>query len=83
MIWGREILVSLGHGEKQKYTSVYERDDIRRFPNHEKAQYWAQETRTRRKDASVEAFFTAFPFRDSGKRKALSAAMAALGFPEE
>ena len=49
---------------------------------HDQARYWAQEAKARRKDVSVEAFFTAFPFRHAAKRKELSDALAALKFPE-
>jgi DNA-binding winged helix-turn-helix (wHTH) protein/tetratricopeptide (TPR) repeat protein len=50
--------------------------------NHDQARYWAQEARARRKDTTIEAFFTAFPFRNTAKRKALSDALITLGFPE-
>ncbi|MCB1385838.1 MAG: winged helix-turn-helix domain-containing protein [Nitratireductor sp.] len=50
--------------------------------HHDQARYWALEAKARRGDASIEAFFTAFPFRNEAKRKALSDALTALGFPE-
>lgn len=49
---------------------------------HDQARYWAQEVKARRKDTSIESFFTAFPFKHAAKRKALSDALTALGFPE-
>lgn len=49
---------------------------------HDQAQYWTQEAKARRKDVSVEAFFTAFPFRDEARRQELSDALVTLGFPE-
>lgn len=50
--------------------------------NHEQAQYWTRETLARRKDASIEAFFTAFPFSNAEKREVLHEALTALGLPE-
>ena len=49
----------------------------------EKARYWAQETRARRSDASIEAFFNAFPVKNTRKRRELHEALTALGFPEK
>jgi len=51
--------------------------------HHDKARYWVQETQARRKDASIEAFFAAFPYRNAAKKKALSDALATLGFPDK
>lgn len=50
--------------------------------NGEQAQYWATETRARRKDASIEEFFTAFPLRNREKRQMVHDALIALRFPE-
>ena len=49
---------------------------------HQQARYWAQETLARRADASISAFFTAFPFRNVEKRAAMYKALQSLGFPE-
>lgn len=46
------------------------------------ALYWAEQTRTRREDASIAQFFTAFPFRDEWIRNDLRRALTTLGFPE-
>jgi TolB-like protein len=46
-----------------------------------KAGYWARDVRRRREDASIEHFFTAFPFSDARIRKSISRALAAHGFP--
>ncbi|MEZ5753184.1 MAG: hypothetical protein R3D60_14835, partial [Paracoccaceae bacterium] len=48
----------------------------------DKAQYWARETRARRQDASIEAFFTAFPVKNPAKREELRNSLSRLGFPE-
>ena len=50
--------------------------------NHDQALYWAGETRARRTDASIGAFFTAFPLKNAAKRKELHEALQRLGFPE-
>lgn len=50
--------------------------------NHAQALYWTEKTMHRRQDASIEAFFSAFPFRDAARKKILRDALAALGFPE-
>ena len=44
------------------------------------ARYWAEQSFARRKDASIEAFFAAFPFRDEKIRSDLRRALTALGF---
>jgi len=46
-----------------------------------RADYWAKNVRRRRSDASIEHFFTAFPFSDARVRQELSAALEAQGFP--
>ncbi|MCA8884817.1 MAG: hypothetical protein KDA50_13875, partial [Rhodobacteraceae bacterium] len=51
--------------------------------NHRDAVYWADQTRDRRKDASIEQFFTAFPFRDTAVRGDLHRALKLLGFKEK
>ena len=48
--------------------------------DQEKAKYWADNVRTRRKDASLEHFFTAFPFKHNKKRKLWSDALVKCGF---
>ncbi|WP_218837236.1 winged helix-turn-helix domain-containing protein [Pseudothioclava arenosa] len=50
--------------------------------NHDQARYWAQETRARRSDASIQAFFNAFPVKNARKHKELRDALLSLGFPE-
>lgn len=47
----------------------------------DKAGYWAQNVRSRRVDASIEHFFTAFPFSDARVRQQISDALSAQGFP--
>lgn len=47
----------------------------------EDALYWAEQTRSRRPDASIAQFFAAFPFEDHAKRAELQRALATLGFP--
>ena len=46
----------------------------------EKAAYWTENVRTRRSDASIEHFFTAFPFSDDRIRKTIADALNAGGF---
>lgn len=50
--------------------------------NHDQARYWALETKARRSDATIGAFFNAFPIKNARKRKELHDALIALGFPE-
>ena len=50
--------------------------------NHAQALYWTEKTMHRRQDASIETFFSAFPFRDAARKKILRDALAAVGFPE-
>jgi hypothetical protein len=47
----------------------------------DKAEYWAGNVRRRRDDASIEHFFTAFPFTDTRVRKEITQALKARGFP--
>lgn len=49
---------------------------------YEKAQYWADIARERQPDASVEAFFRAFPFEEDVTRKTATEALLSLGFKE-
>ncbi len=48
----------------------------------EKAAYWRDQSFAARPDASVQMFFTAFPFRDEAFRQKLQAALVRLGYPE-
>lgn len=48
--------------------------------NAKQAEYWAQNVRGRRPDASIEHFFTAFPFTDERVRREITDALAAHGF---
>lgn len=48
--------------------------------NSAKAALWAHSVKSRRKDASVADFFSAFPFADSSLRSALSRALVRHGF---
>ena len=45
------------------------------------ARYWAGNVRRRREDASIEHFFTAFPFTDARVRQEITDALIAQGFP--
>jgi len=49
----------------------------------ERANYWAENVRGRRADASVRHFFTAFPFVDARIRREISDALVARGFPAD
>lgn len=51
--------------------------------NRERARYWTEETKARRSDASIEAFFNAFPVKNARKHKELYDALVDLGFPEK
>jgi tetratricopeptide (TPR) repeat protein len=46
-----------------------------------RASYWTKNVRSRRADASIEHFFTAFPFSDQRVRQEIAGALAAQGFP--
>ncbi|MEZ6002238.1 winged helix-turn-helix domain-containing tetratricopeptide repeat protein [Hyphomonas sp.] len=50
--------------------------------NRTQALYWTEETKRRRSDASIEAFFTAFPYEKQATRHLMREALLALGFPE-
>ena len=45
-----------------------------------RADYWRRKVRARREDASLNHFFTAFPFSDSDFRARLAAALGKHGF---
>lgn len=49
--------------------------------NEDRANYWADNVRGRRSDASIEHFFAAFPFSDEKVREKISRALKARGFP--
>lgn len=49
----------------------------------QKAAYWANSVLTRRPDASVEMFFTAFPFEDPAIRRPISDALVSLGLKSD
>ena len=46
----------------------------------QRAAYWLDRVRKRRADASVEHFFTAFPFSDGNVRQKISEAFRSVGF---
>ncbi|MBW6417642.1 winged helix-turn-helix domain-containing protein [Celeribacter sp. PS-C1] len=50
--------------------------------HEEKALYWASETRARRSDATIDAFFKAFPIKNPRKYQELHGALKSLGFPQ-
>jgi tetratricopeptide (TPR) repeat protein len=46
----------------------------------QRASYWLENVRRRRKDASVEHFFAAFPFKEGNVRQTISRALRKSGF---
>lgn len=48
--------------------------------DEDKAKYWARNVRARRSDASLEHFFTAFPFKDASFRNKVSRVLKQSGF---